>query len=41
VERLIRDNEYNDLQPWRYHLLPEVFGSNKGFNCNTEGELEV
>jgi indolepyruvate decarboxylase len=41
IERVIKDNLYNDLQPWKYHQLPAVFGENS-WSCEvrTEGELE-
>jgi TPP-dependent 2-oxoacid decarboxylase len=26
IERVIQDNRYNDIQPWKYHALPAVFG---------------
>ena len=41
IERVITDHPYNDLQPWRYHMLPEVFGGGLGLEARTEGELEV
>jgi indolepyruvate decarboxylase len=40
IERVICDRPYNDLQPWKYHLLPEVFGGTPGRVVTTEGELE-
>lgn len=41
IERVIQDNIYNDLQPWKYHQLPAVFNG-KSWSCQvrTEGELE-
>ena len=41
VERMIHDGPYNDIQNWRYHVLPEVFGGGWGCEVRTEGELEV
>jgi indolepyruvate decarboxylase len=41
IERVICDRPYNDLQPWRYHQLAEVFGGAPGFDVRTEGELEA
>ena len=40
IERAIHEGSYNDIQPWKYHKLPHVFG--KGWSCEvkTEGELE-
>jgi indolepyruvate decarboxylase len=40
IERVITDHPYNDIQPWKYHRLVEVFGGGSGFDVRTEGELE-
>jgi indolepyruvate decarboxylase len=40
IERVISDHPYNDIQPWRYHKLMEVFGGGLGLDVRTEGELE-
>lgn len=40
IERVIVDHPYNDIQPWHYHKLPEVFGGGLGLDVRTEGELE-
>lgn len=40
IERVIVDRPYNDIQPWRYHKLMEVFGGGLGLDVRTEGELE-
>jgi indolepyruvate decarboxylase len=40
IERVISDHPYNDLQPWHYHKLVDVFGGGPGFDVRTEGELE-
>jgi indolepyruvate decarboxylase len=40
IERVISDRPYNDLQPWKYHKLVEVFGGGLGLDVRTEGELE-
>lgn len=40
IERVISDRTYNDIQPWKYHKLVEVFGGGPGFDVSTEGELE-
>jgi indolepyruvate decarboxylase len=40
IERVIVDHSYNDIQPWHYHKLAEVFGGGQGFDVHTEGELE-
>jgi len=41
VERVFNDGPYNDLQMWKYHLLPQVFGGGWGCEVKTEGELEA
>ena len=41
IERVIVDHSYNDIQPWRYHKLLEVFGGGVSFDVHTEGELEA
>ena len=40
IERVIQDNVYNDLQPWKYHQLPQIFGEAWSCEVSTEGELE-
>jgi indolepyruvate decarboxylase len=40
IERVIVDRPYNDIQPWRYHKLVEVFGEGLSLDVRTEGELE-
>jgi len=40
IERVIVDHPYNDIQPWHYHKLVDVFGGGRGFDVRTEGELE-
>jgi len=40
IERVIIDGTFNDIQPWKYSLLPEIFGGRKGIQVKTEGQLE-
>jgi indolepyruvate decarboxylase len=40
IERVITDRSYNNIQPWQYHKLVEVFGGGLAFDVRTEGELE-
>jgi len=40
IERMIHDGPYNDIQNWKYFILPEVFGGAAGFRVRTEDELE-
>lgn len=39
IERLILDGSFNDIQPWKYHLIPKVFGGREGFEVHTMEEL--
>jgi indolepyruvate decarboxylase len=41
TERVIHEGPYNDIQPWDYHLLPEVFGGGWGARVRTEDELDA
>jgi len=41
TERPILDGSFNDLHPWSYSLLPEIFGGGKGFLVETEDEFEA
>jgi indolepyruvate decarboxylase len=34
------DWEYNEINPWRYHLLPEVLGGGHGYEVRTEAEFD-
>ncbi|MCW6038765.1 alpha-keto acid decarboxylase family protein [Spirulina subsalsa FACHB-351] len=40
IERMIHDGAYNDLQPWKYHKMPEIFGESWSCEVHTEGDLE-
>ena len=40
IERVISDHAYNDIQPWHYHKLVDVYGGGLGLDVHTEGELE-
>ena len=41
IERAIHEGSYNDIQPWKYHQLPQVFGDSWSCEVRTEGELEA
>ena len=32
--------KFNDVQPWAYHKLPEVFGGGTGYDVRTEGDFD-
>ncbi len=40
IERVIVDRPYNDIQPWQYYKLVNIFGGGLGLDVRTEGELE-
>jgi indolepyruvate decarboxylase len=33
--------EFNEVHPWAYHKLPEVFGGGRGYLVKTEGEFDA
>jgi TPP-dependent 2-oxoacid decarboxylase len=41
TERFILDGSFNDISPWRFDKLGEVFGPLHGFAVTTEEEFEV
>ncbi|WP_339406803.1 alpha-keto acid decarboxylase family protein [Nodularia sp. LEGE 04288] len=41
IERVIQDGPYNDIQPWKYHQMPQIFGESWSCEVATEGELEA
>lgn len=41
TERLLTDGAFNDILPWRYAALPEVFGAGRSFIVETEEDLEA
>lgn len=40
TERIIHEGPYNDIQPWDYHRLPEIFGGGWGRRVTTEDEFD-
>lgn len=40
TERHIHDGPYNDLWPWNYHRLPEILGAGRGYEVETEEQLD-
>ena len=40
TERVIHEGPYNDIQPWDYHRLPEVFGGGWGERVSTEDDFD-
>jgi indolepyruvate decarboxylase len=43
TERYLHPGEFdfNNIQPWAYHKLPEVYGGGKGYDVRTEGEFDA
>jgi indolepyruvate decarboxylase len=35
------DFAFNDIQPWAYHKLPEVYGGGTGYEVRSEGEFDA
>ncbi len=42
TERLLHrgDYDFNRVQPWQYHRLPQVLGGGTGYEVRTEGEFD-
>lgn len=41
TERYLHEGEweYNEIHPWNYHRLPDIYGGGKGYLVHTEGEF--
>ena len=41
TERFLHQGEwkYNEINPWNYYKLPEVYGGGRGYLVNNEGEF--
>ncbi|MEZ6134323.1 MAG: thiamine pyrophosphate-dependent enzyme [Pirellulaceae bacterium] len=41
TERYLHEGnwKYNEINPWHYHKLPEIFGGGRGYLVSTEGEF--
>jgi indolepyruvate decarboxylase len=41
TERFLHAGEwkYNEIHPWNYHKLPEIYGGGRGYLVSTEGEF--
>jgi indolepyruvate decarboxylase len=42
TERMLHSGQFkfNDIHPWNYHRLPEVYGGGTGYDIRTEGEFD-
>ncbi|HEV8715010.1 MAG TPA: thiamine pyrophosphate-dependent enzyme [Candidatus Binatia bacterium] len=41
TERPMLDGPFNDILPWQFSRIPEILGSGKGFNVETEEQLDT
>lgn len=41
TERFLHPGDFNEINPWQYHRLPEVYGGGKGYEVRTEGEFDA
>ncbi len=42
TERFLHAGDaFNEIHPWAYHKLPQVFGGGKGYEVHTEGEFDA
>ena len=41
TERVIHEGSFNDINPWRYELLPQVLGGGTGYEVRTEREFDA
>ncbi|MGE0607818.1 MAG: alpha-keto acid decarboxylase family protein [Pirellulales bacterium] len=41
TERLLHPGDFNDIQSWQFHKLPEVLGGGVGHEVRTEGEFDA
>jgi TPP-dependent 2-oxoacid decarboxylase len=40
TERPMLDGDFNDVSPWQFAHIPELFGAGKGFEVHTEDDFE-
>ncbi len=41
TERALHPGNFNDINPWQYHKLPEIFNGGTGYEIRTEGEFDA
>jgi TPP-dependent 2-oxoacid decarboxylase len=41
TERFILDGPFNDIEPWRFHRIGELFGRIAGYDAKTEDDFET
>ncbi len=40
TERVLHPGDFNDINPWQYHKLPEIFNGGTGYEVRTEGQFD-
>ena len=40
TERFFLDGPFNEIHPWAFHRLPDLFSTGAGFTVHTEDDLE-
>ncbi len=40
TERFLHPGDFNDINPWKYHLLPKILNGGTGYEVSTEGEFD-
>jgi indolepyruvate decarboxylase len=38
---LLHPGDFNDINPWKYHKLPEILNGGVGYEVRTEGEFDA
>ncbi len=41
TERFLHPGDFNDIHPWAYHKLPEIYGGGTGYEARTEKEFDA
>jgi indolepyruvate decarboxylase len=41
TERALHPGDFNDINPWKYHKLPEILNGGIGYEVHTEGEFDA
>ena len=41
TERFLLDGPFNDIHEWKFHKIPEVLGTGRGWEVRTEDELDA
>lgn len=41
TERFLHPGDFNEINPWKYCKLPEVYGGGRGYEVRTEGEFDL